>query len=505
MDVASFGNTAFDNPAVDAMTFRDQGGNPVHYNTGALPKASPLWSPRVGFNYDLASDQQTQIRGGTGVFTAKPPYVWISNQIGNTGVLTGFLQTDNTTAYPFSPNADKYKVTNVTGAGAASYELDVTDPNFKFPQTWRTNIGVDRRLPWGLVGTVDYIYNRDLNDPFYINANLPAPSGAFTGIDNRIRWSSTAGPGISTVYPACAAAGQAGPCVGRINNATGNQVTSAYVIKNTDQNRSWNISTTLTRTFRNGWQARGGYSYGVAKGIVEPGSTASSSWGSNANPGDPNNPPLQYSSNSPGHRVYWQATYSHPWVSWGATTISAFWDGHTGGNTSYVFSGDANTDGFTGNDLIYIPRNQSEMNFVQNGAFTPAQQAAAFDAYISQDPYLSQHRGEYAVRGAVFLPFYNRVDLSITQDVFKEIGGRKHSGQIRLDMTNFGNLLNKNWGVSQRLIQSQVLTSAGPDANGALSYRLTLVNNQLPTTSYQSSTSIDNVYVLMLSFRYTFQ
>src|SRR5262249_6448245 len=159
-------------------------------------------------------------------------------------------------------------------------------------------------------------------------------------------------------------------------------------------------------------------------------------------------------------------------------------------------SGDANGDNVTGNDLIYIPRNTSEMNFVQNGAFTPAQQAAAFDAYINQDPYLSQHRGEYAVRGAVFLPFYNRVDLSLTQDVFANLGGRKHSGQIRLDVTNFGNLLNKNWGVSQRLVQAQVLTSAGADANGALSYRLTLVNNQLPTTSYQSNASISDVYVM---------
>src|SRR5204862_1398453 len=76
MDIAKFGNTAFDNPNVDALTFRDTAGNPVHYNTGALPKASPLWSPRVGFNYDLTSDQRTQLRGGTGVFTGKPAYVW---------------------------------------------------------------------------------------------------------------------------------------------------------------------------------------------------------------------------------------------------------------------------------------------------------------------------------------------------------------------------------------------------------------------------------------------
>jgi len=514
VDVANWGNTAYDNPNADKLTFRDEKGQPVQYNSGALPKATPLWSPRVGFNYDLKSDQQTQLRGGTGVFTAKPPYVWISNQIGNTGMLTGFTQVDNTTTFPFSTNPDKYKPTSVSGAPAPSYELDVTDPDFRFPQTWRTNIGLDRRLPWGLVGTVEYIYNRDLNDPLYINANMPAPSGAYTGVDNRIRWASTAAPGVTTVYPTCASAGQAGPCIFRINNAVGNQVTATYVIKNTNQNRSWNIATTLTRSMRNGWQARGGYHYGVARGIVEPGSTAGASWGLNENPGDPNNPPLQYSANSPGHRVFFQGTYSKSWLSWGATTISAFWDGHTGGNTSYVFNGDVNGDNQVSNDLVYIPRNTSEMNFVQftqnNITYTAAQQAAAFDAYINQDPYLKDHRGEYAVRGAVFLPFYNRVDLSLTQDVFKSIAGRRHAGQIRLDITNFGNLLNNNWGVSQRLVQRQILTTPVADANGALSYRFALANantasQKLLDTSYQSNSSLSDVYVLMLSFRYTFQ
>src|SRR5207249_10663260 len=130
----------------------------------------------------------------------------------------------------------------------------------------------------------------------------------YTAVDNRIRWTSNAAPGVTTVYPTCASAGQAVPCVTRINNAVGNQVTAAYVIKNTNQDRSWNISTTLTRSMRNGWQARGGYSYGVARGIGEPGSTASNSWGANQNPGDPNDPPLQYSTNAPGHRDLFQAT-----------------------------------------------------------------------------------------------------------------------------------------------------------------------------------------------------
>src|SRR3954470_22189159 len=222
IDVPKFGNTAFDNPVADALTFRDQNGSPVKYNTGALPQATPYYSPRVGINWDATGDQSTQIRGGSGLFSGKPPYVWISNQIGNTGVLYGFIDTRNTTAYPFNPNPDKYKPA-ATGGSAASYELDVTDQGFRFPQTWRSNIGVDRKLPWNLVGSLDYIYNQDVNAPVYINANLPAAEGAYTGVDNRPRWAATAAgatpaPGITVALPTCAATGQTGPCFTRLNN-----------------------------------------------------------------------------------------------------------------------------------------------------------------------------------------------------------------------------------------------------------------------------------------------
>src|SRR5207237_3723356 len=93
-----FKNTAYENLVADNMTFRDASGAAVHYNSGSLPGVNLLISPRLGFNYDLHGEQKTQIRGGTGIFTGRPAYVWISNQIGNTGVLTGFFQADTTTA-----------------------------------------------------------------------------------------------------------------------------------------------------------------------------------------------------------------------------------------------------------------------------------------------------------------------------------------------------------------------------------------------------------------------
>src|SRR5690606_31979975 len=124
--------------------------------------------------WDLGGRQQTQLRMGTGLFTGPPLYVWISNQLGNTGVLIGEEVVDNTTTRPFNPNPDTYKPGTVTGAGANSFELNVTDRDFKFPQVWRSNIGVDHRLPWRMTGTVEFIYTKDVNGYAYYNANLPA-------------------------------------------------------------------------------------------------------------------------------------------------------------------------------------------------------------------------------------------------------------------------------------------------------------------------------------------
>ena len=106
VDVPVFEDTGYDNPNVDALTFRDETGAAVQYNSGKLPDPKWLWSPRFGFNWDVSSDQHTQVRGGTGVFTGKPAYVWISNQIGNTGMLTGFIEDQNPTNRPFNPNPD---------------------------------------------------------------------------------------------------------------------------------------------------------------------------------------------------------------------------------------------------------------------------------------------------------------------------------------------------------------------------------------------------------------
>jgi outer membrane receptor protein involved in Fe transport len=489
-DVPFFGDTGFENANADALTFRDETGSAVQYSTAKLPDANILWSPRVGLNWDVTGDRTTQVRGGTGIFTGPPAYVWISNQIGNTGVLTGFQAIDNTNTRPFHPDPNHYKPTSVTGAPASSYELALTNPDFKFPQVWRTNAAVDQRLPWGLIGTAEILYMRDVNGIYYINANLPAAQSAFSGADARPRYTSN-----------------------RINS----NVQNAVVLKNQSDGSAWHLSGSLEKAYRQGF-VKAAYSYGRSRNTVDPGSVAFGSWNNNAHPGDPNNPPAAYSNSSPGGRVFVAASHRFEYKKFGATTVSLFWQGFqerdSFSTNAYVFSGDLNGDGGTSNDLIFIPRDASEMNFqtfTQGGqTFTAAQQAQAWEAYIQQDSYLRENRGQYAERGALFLPMVFKTDLSIAQDLFRDYSNRRHSLQFRFDVLNLANLLNSDWGVGKRYISYSPLivptaAQGGPaDAQGRAQYRLRVINNQLMTESLQSTAGTNDVYRIQFQLKYTF-
>jgi hypothetical protein len=497
-DRAAFGETGFRNAVANALTFRDEDGNAVQYATEKLPDAKILFSPRFGFNYDVNGDRTFQIRGGSGLFSGRPAFVWVSNQIGENGVLTGFEQLDNTTARPFHPDPNFYKppASAITGAPATSFGLAVTDPDYKFPQLWRTNIAADKRLGWGLIGTGEFLYSKDINGTYYIDANLSSPDGAFTGPgDTRPRWFTDD----------C-------PTVGGTQQRLNCNVTNAIVLKNQNVGYAWNASASLEKPFGLGTFLKAAYSYGVSKNTVDAGSIAFGSWNNNQHTGNPNKPGVGFASTSPGHRLFLAGSVRRDLVRFGATTAGIFWEMRNNGSSSYTYSGDLNGDGGTSNDLIYIPRDASEMNFQtytatvsgQPVTFTAAQQAAAWEAYIQQDDYLSANRGKYAERGAVFVPFVKRADVSLAQEIAQNFGGKRNALQVRLDFLNFGNMLNHNWGVGKRLVNTQPLISQGADGTGRALYRLRNIGSELMTRSFEPTAGLNDVYRVQMTVRYSF-
>ncbi|MFL0685046.1 MAG: carboxypeptidase regulatory-like domain-containing protein [Algoriphagus aquaeductus] len=487
IDVPFFGSTALRNEEVEKFFFKDPVGKYYNTRTDQLPEANILWSPRFGFNWDVFDNQKTQLRGGTGIFTGRPAYVWISNQVGNNGILTGFAQLDNTTTRPFNPDPNAYKPAEVSGTPAASYELALTDPNFRFPQVWRTNFAVDQKLPAGLVATAEFIYNSDVNGVAYYNANLPVYQSSFSGPDNRPRWT---------------------------NNRINSKIPNAVTLTNQAIGNSWVASFSLERPFTNGLFVKAAYSYGESRNTVDPGSIAAGSWFGNPVQRDPNNPTLGFSSNFMGHRVFATASYTKDIFKFGNTSVSLFWEGRTIGNASYVFGGDLNNDGGTANDLIYIHESVDEMNFQQYTAsgrtFTAAEQAAAWEAYIQQDKYLSANRGKYAERGAVIMPMVYRADFSFAQQLFTNIKGKRNSLEFRVDILNVGNLLNQDWGIGQTFNSTQPLVvpsaaQGGPiGANGRPQYRLRNFGTELISETFRPTAGVADVWRMQFGLRYIF-
>lgn len=489
-----FENTALENPAVNALTFT----RGEKWNTGRMPKTQYLFEPRLGFNYDVKGDRSTQIRGGTGVFTGKPPYVFISNQIGNNGVLTGFIDasTPATTAnYGFTTNPAVFKPANPTLP--TSFDLAMTDPNYKFPQIWKSNIALDQKLPGGFIGTVEYIYGQNINAVTYYNANLKDPTARFNGPDNRHRWISSSG--------------------NRINS----NVSMAAILTNTDE--GYYNSTTLKIEYpaKKGLWGSFALTFSDAQDVQSAGSTASSSWqsirsinGNNVGIG------MSVSDNNIKERLVGLLGYriEHGKKAWGATSFTLGYIGQSGSPYSYTINGDMNGDGVSGNELLYVPAHGSQIKFEQFTVTQPdatvttitiADQQFAFEKFIANDLYLNSRRGQYAERNASYVPMLHRMDFSVIQDFYITFGGVKNSFQVRADILNFGNMLNKDWGVSERATAPTLLTYRSVGADGIPVFRMATTTDAdgrfiLADKTYSKNTSISNVWSGQISLRYTF-
>lgn len=364
-------------------------GQPVKLDSKQLPGTAPLISPRVGFNYKL-TDHST-LRGGTGVFTGRFPFVWVGNQVAN-------------------PNFFFYTT---------------TDPSFKFPQVWKTSLGYDHKFKSGWNTSADLLYGYDLQNMMVRNYGLRTPSTTLKGVDTR---------------PTYAAADRSQIFGGSTN---------AYVFTNVGGGYSLNASLQAQRTWNTGLFVSAAYNYLWA---IDKSSTdseiSSDSFDRQPIVGNANVPVSGNSQFGNLHRVV--GTVGKRLVYSGgkwATTISAVAEYAKGGRVSYTYFGDLNNDGSALNDLLYIPTNSQidQMKFEGTDAQQTAQRAG-FKSFVAQDDYLSSRQGQYAERYATLSPWYSNWDVRILQDLNLP---NKRLLQFSIDILNAGNLVSSNWGVRQ--------------------------------------------------------
>jgi hypothetical protein len=405
VDYSDYTGTFDQNPDFAALTF----ANGAKYDVGKQPKSRPLVSPRLGFNWDASGNKTLQIRGGGGIFSGPPPFVWISNQASNNGVQFGSKIYTGTTAVPFSTNADEYRPT--TGGANTSYAIAVSDNNFKYPSVVKTGLAIDKKLKNEFVLTLEGTYTKDVNGVYYSNINLnqdPTKSIVLGGADPRVRYAAVAGSSRQ-IYSGAGGATAANP-----------NISTAILMKNSNKGYSYTTTARVQKTIKDLYLSVA-YTYSQSKNTAESGSTAGGLWSSRGVQGDPNTDNLANAAWYQPHRVVAFASYKVSYSKYFATSFGLFFEAAPNGVTSYVYNGDLNNDGNTANDLIYIPKSASEINLVKSGsgglgtiASTDVRTAShmwgQLNSFINQDKYLAAHRGKVAEANAVVLPFYKKLD-----------------------------------------------------------------------------------------------
>ncbi len=402
--------------------------------------SSILWAPRFGFNYTndlLFPGLDTQIRGGAGLFSGRPPFVWISNQYSNTGVEfarinvnidpeevytdeDGIYDPNFSACFPGTADpADQPKpggdcLSRIDGfAPEGTTEVNITDPNFRYPQTLRTNLAIDQELPFfGLTATLEGLYSNSINDVSYRDINQQVVGESAYG---------------RPVY------GEAG----RFGNPDriDNRFTNVLVLDNTNQGYEWSVTGQLQRRVRAGLSGSVSYTYSRAKTTNSATSSqAVSNWRFNPST-DINNPELGTSDFEVRHRALATLNYRIPWSNRSATTFGLFWEGRSGSPFSWIYLGDAGADG-TNNDLVFVPATENDVVLTSDNW-------ELLDAFIAGEDGLNQFRGEIVDVNSGRDPFQNRFDLNVRQE-FTTFGNQRFEVQATLE--NVLNLLNDDWG-----------------------------------------------------------
>lgn len=445
------GSGLFRNEGVEALTF----GNNEKLYVDKLPETTPLFSPRLGFNYDVLGNKSLQVRGGVGIFTGRVPFVWISNQLSNNGVFFNTINATTTSATnpvsttagpsptntvntPFSPNINQFVPGTVTAA--STFALNVTSPNFKFPQVLRTNIGIDKTLPGGFVATAEVIYTKDVNAVYIRDANLRPPVGTLAG-DGR-------------------------PLYGT-DLLLNRNVTQALVQDNTNKGYAISLTGQIQKTTGR-YHGSLAYTYTDSKDLnAQSGSTAGGLLTSNPYVTDINAPTLGYAANWTPHRVVGYIDYRFDYAKFFATTLSLIYEGRNAGNFSYTYGGNnIAPNGLTnaGTNLIYVPRNQSEILLTTTNATdtrTTQQIWEQLNSYIEQDSYLKTRRGQYAERGAALTPWANFLNFRALQDFYVKTGKSRNTIQVSLEVFNVLNLIKSDWGIVKSAARTNILNFVG--------------------------------------------
>jgi outer membrane receptor for ferrienterochelin and colicin len=472
------------------------------YSNQGTINNNDIIEPRASFNYTFDSERKMQLRGGMGVSEGMTPGVWLSNPFSNNGLLVQTFSAG--TDCCFNPNPYTQQPPNTEPNPQQT--VDTVDPNFQLPTVLKLTLGLDRELPWwGLVGTIEYAHLDVINGLYYQAINLGPGNGVlpdgrisyWTSTDPTLWSGNTANPNQPTGYTRVQRAGS--------NPAFGGQST---LLTNTSKGEANYLTLSLQTPFKDeGFSGSAAMTLGRAT-EVNPGtsSQAFSNFSGRAavNPNDD----IAYRSNYDiKARLLGALTWQHHFFGDYASSVSAFYDGHSGQPYSFTFGNDANGDGVATNDLFFVP-NPGQVQFVPG---TDPKVIEQFYAFIKNNDYLKNHQGGYVGQNGATSPWINQINLSFRQEIPGIFAGNK--GEIRFDILNFGNMLNKDWGdiydvpfATAGGFSRSLANFRGVDpATGQYFYALPTRNgNYNPQAFVKEDANAQSRWSVLVTLRYTF-
>jgi TonB dependent receptor len=480
-----------DKPPYNSVLDTSSVGN---INNSSLPSGQIEFSPRVGFNYDVTADHNNPVHGGVGVFSGPPAYVWLSNSFQNSGYI-GYNQLTCNSGTKVAPTLNNGTVANppttcANGVTAGSAgEIDYTDKNFHYPQDLKASLGYDPHLPWGVTAHASYLFTHAIYAPIFQNAALAGPIGT--------------GPYGNAIYGLTP------------NNPAENipNRTEIFELTNTNKNWSYDITGGLSKQFSRALNASIYYTYSQARDVQSITSTTSASsytysWSPYWNQSQQR---LGISNFQTPHKVTASVVYEMPWH----TILAATYIGTSGQPYTLTYGFDANGDGVSGNDPIYVPKNvtdPSQIMFAATKTMSVAQQQQLLQTFLNENPCLARQEGHFMARNSCSTPWQNTMNVSLQQGIHFL---HTQSVTLHCEVFNFLNLLSKNWGQIYEGEGSETLfnqPSTGPSvsggvpatANGKLTTGVPIVNFTSLSNPGKVLDEVNSNWQMQFGIRYAF-
>lgn len=495
-----------ENPQVSDATFADYRGNGGKYSTTQLPSTNVMFSPRIGFNWDILGDRSLVLRGGSGFFTGRLPFVWIVAQAGDAGVLQSTYTAVEGSGKTI-PSLQKGKVSvkdqldqlpaeEFTPGAASISSISLMAPDLKMPQTWKSSLGVDYIIPGDVLLSVEGIYNYDINPVTITNVGLkdPVMSNINNFADNRQVWGK---------YH-----------VGSLQNL--------YLLNNSKKG-GYYYSVTAKVEKRNfyGFDGMISYTYSDARSYGDGwGDQVNSAWQNAATVNGQNYVTLDYAGYVMPHRIIASISYSKDYARNFGTGVSLFYEGGPRGRYSYTYDSNIVGDGGA-NNLIYVPRSADEIQFAdytyeinkEKFTYTAEDQATDFWNFVNNSKYLSSRKGKYAERNGLVAPWTHQFDLRIYQNFYINMkNGQRNTLQVGLDIRNIGNLLNSDWGNYWSINRTSILKVAkngyqqgSVGQQDAPVYNFLRDGNDVLKNEFSKSMVVGSTWMMQLSLRWIFK